>query len=456
MKKLVNLVLFIFILLLFYLTESSNMLIFTVSFGMFMLFSGLFSTTSLKRIINNKKYYIVRDKLFKYSLLSILLIGVFLSVIAYYVGGMLNADKICVFMTLFLVSNVLLKIIEEYLEVIGYKKIGNNLVYAYYIVVLLIDSILLIFKVNNYVFLYLVGVVVFLLTLIILYWFIFRKLNKSSDEKKKVNYIAAVKGILVNDKNLTIFNIVNGAYVYISIIILYYVLANKYNYSYEAISTIISNTYFYGLIVIFFIYNIIKKNLNISLDNVKDSFNISVNKIIKVFMNICILLIVISGPVSYLLFDADYNVLLALIPLIFVYGMYDYVMKLNVIYCKKSLLLMVGLIIKVIFELPLINTVYRMGYSLAVGSVLSIIMGLIVSIVIGIIFIKIRFRLNLLDNFNSILNIVYDSIIYCLILVLFTMIVKVDTTNLLSSILTIIFYIFITVLFYVVKIKLKH
>ena len=51
--------------------------------------------------------------------------------------------------------------------------------------------------------------------------------------------------------------------------------------------------------------------------------------------------------------------------------------------------------------------------------------------------------------------IIYDNIIYALVLVLSTMIVKVDTTSIVGSILVIVFYLFVTILFIFIKKKLK-
>ena len=113
--------------------------------------------------------------------------------------------------------------------------------------------------------------------------------------------------------------------------------------------------------------------------------------------------------------------------------------------------LLSGLIIKLIFEIPLINANYRMGYNLSFGGILSIIIGMTISIIISIIFINKKLKINILDNFNNILNIIYQNIILCLILILFTLIVKVDTQGIISSILVIIFYIFITILFYIIR-----
>ena len=123
--------------------------------------------------------------------------------------------------------------------------------------------------------------------------------------------------------------------------------------------------------------------------------------------------------------------------------------------CNKEkniiILLLTSLITKIIFEVPLINSAYRMGYAASFGSIASIILGLIVSIIIGIILLTRKLKINLLDNFDSILNIIYENIILCLILVLFTLIVKVDTNNIINSILVILFYSFITIIYYIIR-----
>ena len=82
-------------------------------------------------------------------------------------------------------------------------------------------------------------------------------------------------------------------------------------------------------------------------------------------------------------------------------------------------------------------------------------MGMIISTIISMIFINKKLKINILDKFSDILNIIYENIILCLILVLFTLIVNVDTEGIVSSILVIIFYVFITLLFYFVKRLLK-
>ena len=68
--------------------------------------------------------------------------------------------------------------------------------------------------------------------------------------------------------------------------------------------------------------------------------------------------------------------------------------------------------------------------------------------------IKKKLKLSLLNNFNDILNMIYENIIYSLVLVLFTFIVKVNINSIIKSILVIIFYIFITIIFYITKEKI--
>ena len=96
-----------------------------------------------------------------------------------------------------------------------------------------------------------------------------------------------------------------------------------------------------------------------------------------------------------------------------------------------------------------------MGYSLSFGSVLSSIIGLLFSIIISYILINNKYKLNSLNNFNEILNIVYENIIYCLVLVLCTLIVDVNTKGFLSSLLVVIFYLVITIIFYITKNYIK-
>lgn len=451
MKKIVNFLSIILIIILFYLTKNNDMLPLTISFSMYILLGSIFSSVRIK----NKDY-----NLFKLTMISIILLGVIITIISYFLGTILkinNLNIINIFMTISLISNILLKLIKQYLEIIKYKKISNNLTHIYKIITTILKIILIVllykvFTLKNYIniiLLYSVDILIFIPLIVVLYINIFKKLPK--ENKEKINYKKELKNILISEKTKTVVNIINSTYLYTGVIVLYYILTNKYNYNYNDISIYITNTYLYGMITIYILHKVIKKYLDI---NIKDNFTNNINRILKISIPLVILLTIISKPLSIVIFGSNQNILVNLIPLLFTYIIYDFIMNTTMTYNKQKniiTILIIGIITKLIFELPLINSVYRMGYSLTLGSILSIVLGLTITIIIGIILIKNKLKINLLNNFNNILNIIYENIIYTLVLVIFTLIIKINTTNIVNSILVIIFYIFLSIIFYIIK-----
>ena len=473
MKKIINILYFLLMIFLFYFTKGSNMLLFTMSFSMFIIFSSLFSSTSIKDKINkfnNNKYYYSSNKVFKYTIIFISIIILMLMLISYLFSLLINIKGITlvnICMCIYLYTNIIMKIEGEY--------INNKIINIYNIIniILVFISIILLYKVfhfDNYInicILYLINIINFIFFNIMFYIFIFRK-NKyvKKREENKINYIKEVKDCLITNKINTIFNIIKSSYIYFSIIILYFILINKYNYSYDTISNYITSIYLYGIGVIYFIYKIIN---NIYIDSFnelknkiinKNEYNIYnfINKIINITISLMVLLIIISKPINNILFNGStINIILDVSYLLFFYIFYEVIININMI-CNKEknviIILLIGLAISLITSIPIINSSYRMGYNLVSGSIMSIILGITISTIIGIILIRNKLKLSLLDNFNNILNIIYSNIIYTLILVLFTFIVKVDIDKIFNSILVIIFYIFISIVFYIIKKKL--
>ena len=473
MKKIINILYFLLMIFLFYFTKDSNMLLFTMSFSMFIIFSSLFSSTSIKDKINkfnNNKYYYSSNKVFKYTIIFISIIILMLMLISYLFSLLINIKGISlvnICMCIYLYTNVIMKIEGEY--------INNKIINIYNIIniILVFISIILLYKVfhfDNYInicILYLINIINFIFFNIMFYIFIFRK-NKyvKKREENKINYIKEVKDCLITNKINTIFNIIKSSYIYFSIVILYFILINKYNYSYDTIGNYITSIYLYGIGVIYFIYKIIN---NIYIDSFnelknkiinKNEYNIYnfINKIINVIISLMVLLIIIYKPINNILFNGStINIILDVSYLLFFYIFYEVIININMI-CNKEknviIILLIGLVISLITSIPIINSSYRMGYNLVSGSIMSIILGITISTIIGIILIRNKLKLSLLDNFNNILNIIYSNIIYTLILVLFTFIVKVDIDKIFNSVLVIIFYIFISIVFYIIKKKL--
>ena len=462
MKKKINviyLLFMLFLILLNYITKDSNIITFVLSSSLSILLYNMFSELNIK---NTLEKYKNKYKIYKITIIFISLIFIIFSILSFLIGSVMSIkglNIINVLGVLFTLTIIIIKITSIFLEYTKYKKLGNKLFNIYLLLLLLINSISSIllyqvFKLDDYIkvlLLYSVNIVIFIIIMLLLYIFILRK-NKVR-VREKHNYKEIIRSILDINKSITIYNLIKEGYIYTSIIILYYILINKYNYSYKNTSIIIVNVYFYGIYFIKYISYIFKKYLEVNSDN----FSNQIIKVSNYLITITILLMIISGPICKILFSNN-NFLFDLVVLIFFYTLYNYVMDISIKVTSSKInkiSLLSGLIIKLVFEIPLINASYRMGSSLYFGSVLSIIIGMTTSIIISIIFINKKLKINILNNFSNILNIIYENIILCLILVLFTLIVKVENTSIIGSILVIIFYTFITILFYIVKKILK-
>lgn len=462
MKKKINIIYLLFMLflvLLNYITKNSNILTLVLSSSLSVLLYNIFSELNIKSTLEKYKN---KYKIYKITIIFISLLFIVFSILTFLMGSVMSIkglNIINVLGVLFTLTIIIIKITSIFLEYTKYKKLGNKLFNVYLLLILLvssISSILLyqVFKLNDYIkvlLLYSVNIVIFIIIILLLYIFILRK-NKVK-VREKYNYKEIIKNILNINKSMTIYNLIKEGYIYTSIIILYYILINKYNYSYENTSIIIVNVYFYGIYFIKYISYILKKHLEVNSDN----FSNQIIKVSNYLITITILLMIISGPICKILFSNN-NFLFDLVVLIFFYTLYNYVMDISIKVTSSKInkiSLLSGLIIKLVFEIPLINASYRMGSSLYFGSVLSIIIGTTTSTIISIIFINKKLKISILNNFSNILNIIYENIILCLILVLFTLIVKVENTSIIGSILVIIFYTFITILFYIIKKILK-
>lgn len=458
MKKKINilyLILMIFLLLFSSISKNHIILPLVTSLSLNTLFYNIFININITNILDKYKN---KYKVYKIIFIFTILLFAVLSIISYLLGNLLPISGLNIinFISVLSTSTILLiKITSRYLEYTKYKKLGTKLFNLYLIsnITILSISSMLLYKVFNYndntniLLLYIINILTFIITMILLYLFILRK-NKNKT-KEIHNYKEILKNIFNINYNIVIYSIIKNSYIYTSIIILYYTLTNKYNYSYENTSIVITNTYFYGMLLIKYISLLIKKYLMFDYTN----YTKQIIKIFNYLLSICILLMIISGPIARLLFNTN-NFLFDLILLLFIYTIYDYIINTSInINSNKAnkIILFSGLIIKLLFEIPLINTNYRIGYSLSFGSILSIILGMTTSSIIGMIYINKKLKFNILNNFNNILNVIYENIILCVILVLFTLIVKVDTNNIISSILVILFYIFITILFYIIK-----
>ena len=289
MKKVIYLLYFILLMILYHFTRNTNMFLLTISFSLLLLFNSIFSTMNIKNKIQeyyDNKYYYSNKKILKGSIIFIGIITIILMLISYLIGLLINIKGITlvnISMCIYIFTNNIIKLESEYFSIGKYKKLGNNLINVYKItnIILTIITIIILYKVlnlDNYInisILYLISLLPFIIFNLLFYFIIFKN-NKCSKkrEENKINYIKVIKKSIITNKIKVLYSIITSSYFYTSIIMLYFLLINKYNYTYDVVGTYITNTYLYGLIIIYFIYLFIKNNyidkFNMLLDKIKN------------------------------------------------------------------------------------------------------------------------------------------------------------------------------------------
>ena len=111
----------------------------------------------------------------------------------------------------------------------------------------------------------------------------------------------------------------------------------------------------------------------------------------------------------------------------------------------------VGIIIKLVFIVPLISAIYRMGFNLLYGDLFSSIISYIVVIILLIISNKNKYKINFAKKFDLILNAIYYNILLCIVLLLTSLIVSVKVVSRINAIKVILVYLFISYLYIFIR-----
>ena len=128
MKKIINILTFIYIIVLYHLTKNSNTFLLTFSFSLFLIYYSIFSSNKITKLLNDyydKKYLYTMNKVFKCSILLIIILAMLLGVITYIISTLINIEKLYlvnITMTIFLSISLIIKLINNYLNIFGYKK----------------------------------------------------------------------------------------------------------------------------------------------------------------------------------------------------------------------------------------------------------------------------------------------------------------------------------------------
>jgi O-antigen/teichoic acid export membrane protein len=173
---------------------------------------------------------------------------------------------------------------------------------------------------------------------------------------------------------------------------------------------------------------------------------------IKLILPIAIILIIISPLTCKLIFNnSDLSIYFAMVNIM---GLFILLYDISFEHIKNKKLLifslLIGLSIKIILIVPLINSFYRMGYNLIYGDILSTSLGMFISYLINYIYIR-RITKTTENYFEKLLDILYSNIILTIILVLLEFIIPIKASSYLKSLGIMIIYLIVAIT--IIKIK---
>lgn len=470
----------------YYLTKDINIFNIILILYLSLIFISTLSHVSIYSLLDRylkKNYICIKDKVFKIvlSIVSIIsLVYIFLTyIISCYLEKIFNLTNLKILSIT--VSSIILfvlvfKIINEYLIVHNYKKLGNNLLNIYLIfniIYLLISSLILNFiKINSSIKLIIISLSFIISGLILLsiILFCYRKKFKNKTritrDELKINYYLDIKRIFKTNTYISLINVIKYAYIYISIIVSYRVLTVRYNYSIIDTTEILTHTYFYSLLLVLLIYLIYKYKNTIILNNIKkiienketDKYNIISSYYIEklsIYLPVSLITLLLSKPIyTLILNNYKYSYALGIMNVFLVfYIIYDITITI-IRYLNKNKqlfrLIIIGFIIFLISLIPMIDTSYRMGYPLIIGSVITLIISHLLVTIMGSIYLK-KYNIIVINDIEKILVIFYKNILLSIILILLQLIIPSRLNNQLQALFLILFYFSSGVIYYLFK-----
>jgi len=449
---------------LYYIVGSANIYLYVLSLALYNIFLACFKTITITDKINKYQDTYTKYKIFKVTILVISVISmIFLLlsiVISDVIGNLLKINNS--FITFFMMGISIMgkpitKISLEYIECLNYKKLNKALyiIYNYLEMGLLLLIALLVFKNNNIDvdtangLLYLSKIISAILVNVIIYMIVIRKRKLAKNrESKQVDYKIEIKQIFNRNNIKRVVVISEKIYYYFSIILLYLMLLKRYSYMIEDIVAIVIFLYFYFLSLVNILGEILMRK--------SEKINHILDKIYWIFDNylsISIILIIMSSLICRVVFNnLEMGIYLIMAVCL---GMFITLYKISFRELGNHRLgyisLGLGLILKCILMIPLVDSVYRMGYNLVYGDILSTIIGMGTSVIINYIYLKNKENKNKI--FEKLLRSMYVNIILCIFLVVMQFIIPIKTDSYIKSLLLLIIYGMVSVI--LLKLKRK-
>jgi len=485
----IDIISILFIIPLFYLTKDNNIFLYNLSLYLYLILSSMFvhidTFSNIKYYYDNKYIYSL-NTIYKYTNVGIIIINIFLVVLVGLISMLFNnlfkikgLVLVNIVMSLTLFIKPILKNISNFVGVYNFKTLADNILNIYKItnLILMIISSIVCFKllnIENYLsisILYLCNIISFVLVYLFCYLLVLSNKIKKKQFKKKeerIDYKKEIMEILSKSKNISIINIIKYSYFYISVIILYFILSNRYNYSYEKVSEVINNCYFYAIGIINIVLLLINYFENNKINSIKENIinkkyeNIKLDdyliNLFKILLTIIVIFSILSDAIWTILFNNNNGYILYIFSnLGLFYIIYDIIVDIstnNINDKKLYTILLIGIVIKLVLVVPLVSSIYRMGYNLLYGDMLSSIISYFTVIVLLIFASRKKIKIDFIQKFDKILNIIYYNIILCIILLLFTLIVSVRVNNIQEGIKVVVIYLIVSFIYIIIRKKI--
>ena len=110
--------------------------------------------------------------------------------------------------------------------------------------------------------------------------------------------------------------------------------------------------------------------------------------------------------------------------------------------------LVVGLITKIAFNIPLIYLFNKLNVPAHYGSIMSTILGYLIPSIIGILYLKVKFNVTYKDTLNKLMHIIIGTILMSLMIIIFKLFIPIYTTTRFLNILIVIVYSLVGLLIY--------
>lgn len=434
---------FILVIILSYNFNNNLIFIYCIYNSLFFIFKNIFNIDYKELFIKNKSNKIIFNKCF-FNVLNInVLLNIFIFGIIYILINIMNKIltinniNILLYTSISLLGYSLIKIFINYLSI--YKLNINKYLYSLYNIITFIISLISIFIFKNIKLLIISNFISFILLLIIV---IYKYKIKIGLNNKK--YYKQIISLYNKSSNNIIVNMLKNSYLYISIILMLYILIFKYHYEYDYIIKYLNILYLYSFYIIYLVIKVIKNKLIIKKELYEDKVMFIMNKILP----LTILLFVLSKYIFFILFNntKGYDILMfSSINIIFIY-LLDFSLEYISVRSRKRTLI-IGLIIKLLLTIPLINTCLRLGINLIYADIVISLITFIIMIIYNMLIVKNKYNINFINLFDHILKIIYKNIIYLLFLSIISLFLKLEVT-LFNSIIIISIYFVINYIIY--------